>query len=73
VVARTYRLARWYAFAALFVLGGICLPVFHIASGFEAISVESAIVGALSLVYGIVLFLTFLAKYPKGEIEHVAE
>ena len=73
VVARTYRLARWYVFAALFVLGGICLPLFHVATGYTAVGLESAIVGALSLLYGIGLFATFLRKYPKGESVHVAE
>ena len=73
VVARTYRLARWYVFAALFVLGGICLPLFHVATGYTAVELESAIVGALSLLYGIGLFATFLRKYPKGQVAHVAE
>ncbi|MFC2081867.1 hypothetical protein ACFLSF_00095 [Candidatus Bipolaricaulota bacterium] len=60
VVARTYRLMRWYVFAGLFVLGGICLPLFNIATGYAAVALEVAIVGGLALVYGIVLFLSFL-------------
>ena len=71
-VAQTYRLIRWYIFAALFVLGGICLPLFHVATGYEAVSLESAIVGGLALIYGIGLFLTFLRKYPR-ELPHAAE
>jgi hypothetical protein len=72
-VATTYRLLRWYIFAALFVLGGICLPLLHIATGYEAVSLESAIVGGLALIYGIGLFLTFLRKYPREELSHAAE
>jgi hypothetical protein len=73
VVARTYRLAHWYILAALFVLGGICLPLFNVATGYTAVFLETAIVGGLSLVFGIGLFVTFLRKYPKGEVAHVAE
>jgi len=73
IVARTYRLAHWYVFAALFALGGICLPLFNVATGYTAVFLESAIVGGLSLLYGIGLFATFLRKYPRGEASHVAE
>ncbi|MBE0634689.1 hypothetical protein IH601_01655 [Candidatus Bipolaricaulota bacterium] len=64
VVARTYRLARWYVFAAVFIAAGVCLPMFHIATGYSAVALESAIVGGLSLLYGIGLFVTFLIKTP---------
>lgn len=37
-VARTYRLMRWYVCAALFVAGGIALPVAGLATGYDAIS-----------------------------------
>jgi hypothetical protein len=67
VVARTYRLMRWYVFAGLFVLGGICLPLFDIATGYAAIALEVAVVGGLALVYGIGLFLSFLRGYPSEE------
>lgn len=73
IVARTYRLAHWYILAALFVLGGICLPLFDVATGYTAVFLESAIVGGLSLLYGIGLFATFLRKYPRCEASHVAE
>ena len=66
-VARTYRLMRWYVFAALFVLGGICLPLLNIATGYEAVALESAVVGGLALVHGIVLFLSFLRRHPSEE------
>lgn len=73
VVARTYRLMRWYVFAALFVLGGICLPLLNIATGYEAVALESAIVGGLALIYGIVLFLSFLRQYPSEESARVSD
>jgi hypothetical protein len=67
VVAQTYRLMRWYIFAALFVLGGICLPLLNIATGYEAVALESAIVGGLALIHGIILFLSFLRQHPSEE------
>jgi hypothetical protein len=67
VVARTYRLMRWYLFAGLFVFGGICLPLFNIATGYAAVALEVAVVGGLVLVYGIGLFLSFLHGYPSEE------
>lgn len=67
VVARTYRLMRWHLFAGLFVLGGICLPLFNIATGYAAIALEVAIVGGLALIYGIGLFLSFLRQHPSEE------
>ena len=73
VVAQTYRLIRWYVFAVLFVLGGICLPLFNIATGYDAVALECAVVGGLSFVNGIGLFLTFLKKYPSEETVHAAE
>ncbi|MFC2078808.1 hypothetical protein ACFLSZ_02390 [Candidatus Bipolaricaulota bacterium] len=73
VVARTYRLIRWYVFAALFILAGICLPLFHIATGYAAVALECAVVGGLSLSYGLGLFLTFLRKYPVEDPSHAGE
>jgi len=72
IVARTYKLARWYVIAVLFVLCGICLPLFDIATGYRAVFLESAIVGGFSLVYGLGLFVTFLRKYPKEGAVHVS-
>ncbi len=73
VVAQTYRLIRWYVFAALFVLGGICLPLFNIATGYDAVALECAVVGGLSFADGIGLFLTFLKKYPREGFTHASE
>ena len=73
VVAHTYRLKRWYVFAALFVVGGICLPLLHIATGYDAVALKCVIVGGLSLIYGIGLFLTFLKKFRREEPAHASE
>jgi|GEM_PF-1841553 hypothetical protein len=70
VVARTYKLTRWYIIAGLFILGGVCLPLFHVATGYSAVFLESAIVGTFSLLYGIGLFVTFLRKYKVTEVAH---
>ena len=63
-VGQTYRLARWYACAALFVAGGIALPLLGIATGYDAISLEVMVVGGLALIYGIGLFATFVHSVP---------
>jgi len=73
VIARRYRLAHWYVLAALFILGGISLPIFHVATGYTAVAFESAIVGGLSLLYGIGLFATFLRKFARDEVSYAAE
>jgi len=62
------RLLRWYIVAALFLLGGILLPILRIATGYDAISLESAIVGGLTLFYGIGLFVSFLRTYDIAEV-----
>lgn len=72
VIARTYHLTRWYAFAALFVVMGISLPLLGIATGYSAVALESAVVGGLSLIYGLGLFLTFLRKVPHSEVGDAA-
>jgi len=63
-VAQSYRLARWYVCAALFVAGGIALPLLGIATGYDAISMEAMAIGGLALIYGIGLFVTFVCKMP---------
>ena len=68
IVGRRLRLLRWYVVAALFLLGGILLPILGIATGYDAISLESAIVGGLALLYGIGLFVSFLRTYDIAEV-----
>ena len=63
-VGQTYRLARWYVCAALFVAGGIALPLLGIATGYDAISLEAMVIGGLALIYGIGLFAIFVHRVP---------
>jgi hypothetical protein len=71
-VARRCRLIRWYVIAALFPIGGILLPILAIATGYDAISLGSAIVGGLTLIYGIGLFATFLRAHAVEEASDAA-
>jgi len=63
-LARTYRLARWGVFGALLVVCGIAFPLTGLALGYDAIALESALLGILSTVYGIGLFTTLIHRVP---------
>jgi len=71
-LGQTYGLVRGYVFAALFLLLGIIIPVFGIASGYEAVGLLCTTVGATTLTVGIIMFTRFLRKYPaaEGEIQY---
>jgi hypothetical protein len=66
-LGQTYGLVRGYVFAVLFLLLGIIIPVFRIASGYEAVGLICSIVGIITLTTGIILFSRFLRKYPATE------
>lgn len=66
-LGQTYGLVRGYVFSALFLLSGILIPVFGIASGYQAVSLLCSIVGAVTLTTGIILFTRFIRKYPAAE------
>lgn len=70
-LGQTYGLVRGYVFAALFLLLGIIVPVFGIASGYEAVGLICSIVGVITLTTGIIQFTRFLRKYPAAEGEIV--
>lgn len=72
IVARRCRLVRWYVVAALFAIGGILLPILGVATGYDAISLESASVGGLALLYGIGLFVTFVRTHAVEEVSDAA-
>jgi len=63
-LGETYGVKRGYVFAALFLLSGIAIPVLGIASGYEAVGLECLLVGAISLISGVIMFARFLRKYP---------
>ena len=68
-LGQTYGLVRGYVFASIFLLSGIAMPVFGIASGYEAVGLLCTIVGLITLTVGVIMFARFLRKYPaaKGE------
>ena len=70
-LGQTYGLLRGYLWAALFVLGGIAMPVFSIASGYAAVGMICTVVGLFTLVTGTVMFTRFILKYPATEDEIV--
>jgi hypothetical protein len=63
-LGQTYGLVRGYILAALFTLSGIAMPVFNIASGYEAVGLQCSLVGLIALVVGGTMFARFLRKYP---------
>ncbi len=62
-LGETYGLKRGYLFAALFLLGGIAMPVFDIAVGYTAVALLCLVVGLIILITGITLFTRFIRKY----------
>jgi hypothetical protein len=71
-LGQTYGLTRGYVLAALFLLGGIAMPVFKIASGYYAVGLLCIFMGLLTLVTGTTMFVRFLRKYPI-EIQEIEE
>jgi hypothetical protein len=63
-LGQTYGLRRGYILAILFVLGGIAMPVFGLASGYEAVGILCSVVGVIALLTGTVMFWRFLRRYP---------
>jgi hypothetical protein len=68
-LGQTYGLSRGYIWAVLFVLGGIAMPVFSIASGYEAVGLLCTIIGLIILVTGTILFVQFIRKNPAEQVE----
>ena len=67
-LGQTYGLVRGYILAGLFLLSGIAMPVFKIASGYEAVGLMCTIIGLITLIVGGIMFTRFLRKYPASEI-----
>jgi len=66
-LGQTYGLVRAYVFAALFLLGGIAIPVLGIATGYNAVGLLCLSMGLLALVSGVIMFGRFLRRYPVEE------
>ena len=67
-LGQTYGLVRGYVLAGLFLLSGIAMPVFKIASGYEAVGLMCTIIGLITLIVGGIMFSRFLRKYPASEV-----
>jgi hypothetical protein len=63
-LGQTYGLVRGYLLSAFFLLSGIAMPVFNIATGYEAVGLMCSLVGLVALVVGTFMFVRFLRKYP---------
>ena len=68
-LGQTYGLVRGYIWAALFFLGGIAMPVFGIASGYEAVGLLCTVVGLIILVTGSIMFVQFIRNNRAEPIE----
>jgi len=70
-LGQTYGLFRGYVWAVLFILGGIAMPMFSIASGYEAVGLLCTVVGVITLVTGTFMFVRFIRRYPVSNAEVV--
>ena len=68
-LGQTYGLVRGYAWAVLFVLGGIAMPLFSIASGYQAVGLLCTVMGLVTLATGTIMFLRFIRRYPVADQE----
>ncbi|MBL6983578.1 MAG: hypothetical protein ISR58_20545 [Anaerolineales bacterium] len=68
-LGQTYGLRRGYIWAVLFVLGGIAMPVFSIASGYEAVGLLCTVMGLITLVTGSLMFLQFMRRNPPQSLD----
>jgi hypothetical protein len=70
ILARRYHLTRYYLFAILLLVIGVIVPWLNLsvpnayAAFFTTFAIQTAIIGLLALVSGIVRFLQFLHRYP---------
>jgi hypothetical protein len=64
-LGQTYGLTRGYVWAVLFILGGIAMPLFDIASGYQAVGLLCTVMGLLILATGTFMFVRFIRKYPE--------
>lgn len=68
-LGQTYGLVRGYILAILFLLGGIAMPVFGIASGYQAVGLLCSVMGAVAALMGTVLFVRFIRRNPAQPFE----
>lgn len=68
-LGQTYGLVRGYILAILFVLGGISMPLFRIASGYQAVGLLCSLMGVVAALTGAFLFVRFIRQNPPQTIE----
>jgi len=68
-LGQTYGLVRGYVWAALFILGGIAMPLFSISSGYQAVGLLCTVMGLLTLTTGTIMFVRFIRRYPVADQE----
>ncbi|MFX1404457.1 MAG: hypothetical protein ACFE9D_08310 [Promethearchaeota archaeon] len=77
IIARKYHVARYYLFAVLPPLIGILVPWLPLsfpsayAAFFTTLAIQYAAIGLLALLFGTVLFLRFLHRYPVEHTESI--
>ena len=62
--AGKFRVYRWYAFSIVCILAGLGVPYLGLESIYKPIAIEFTIIGGVALITGLVIFVTFLIKYP---------
>ena len=72
-LGQTYGLLRGYVWAVLFLLGGFAMPLFNIASGYEAVGMLCTMMGLLILPTGAIMFVRFIRIHPSVEDEYIFE
>lgn len=68
-LGQTYGIRRGYLWAALFLLGGIAMPLFGIAAGYEAVGMLCTVIGLLILLTGAIMFVGFIRNNPPQTVE----
>ena len=68
-LGQTYGIKRGYLWATLFLLGGIAMPLFGIAAGYEAVALLCIAIGLLILLTGVIMFVSFIRGNPPQAVE----
>jgi hypothetical protein len=68
-LAQTYGLIRGYVWAVLFIFGGIAMPIFQIATGYEAVGLLCTVIGLIILIVGVLMFVQFIRQNPAQPLE----
>ncbi len=72
-VGTTYGLKRAYLFAAFVPLCGITVAVTGITTGYTSIGIVCLAAGTPALISGVIMFNSFLRRYPLEDVSNVIE